>query len=376
VDVTSWIEKRATELLEDTKSIKRVTFARALACPAVTTRNYITGFVEALGEVVDLPLIKSSGLKIGADPLGGSGVHYWGPIAERWGLNITVVNPHVDPGFSFMTLDSDGAIRMDCSSPYAMANLIKSSNKFDLGFGNDPDFDRHGIVSGGKLLNPNNYLATAVDYLLSHRPEWPKEAKIGKTLVSSSIIDRVVEGKGKKVYETPVGFKWFVSGLLNGSLAFGGEESAGATFLRRNGQTWTTDKCGFCLTLLSAEMAAKTNRLPHELFEQITEKYGKTDYVRIDSEITPQDKAALANLDPKTLEVCEIAGLKVVKAFNKASGNNAPIGGLKVLLADGSWFALRPSGTEPKMKLYVESVDGLALLNKISQEAPKLIFNL
>ncbi|MDR1486827.1 MAG: phosphoglucomutase, alpha-D-glucose phosphate-specific [Deltaproteobacteria bacterium] len=375
VDVTGWIEKRANELLGRIYTIKRIPLAKALTAPSVEIRDYITPFVEALGEVVDLELVKSSGIKIGADPLGGSGIHYWAPIAERWGLNITVVNPIVDPGFTFMPLDSDGVIRMDCSSPYAMANLIKTSGNYDLGFGNDPDFDRHGIISGGKLMNPNHYLATAIHYLLANRPSWPTAAKIGKTLVSSSIIDRVVQGAGRTVYETPVGFKWFVPGLIERTLAFGGEESAGASFLRRNGQTWTTDKCGFCLTLLAAEMTAKSNKLPHEIFRQITERYGQTDYVRIDSDITPQAKAVLTNLDPTVLIGAQLADLKVVRAWNKAPGNDAAIGGLKVLLSDGSWFAMRPSGTEPKMKLYAESLGGPSLLTKLTEQAQDLVFS-
>jgi phosphoglucomutase len=275
-----------------------------------------------------------------------------------------------------MTLDSDGAIRMDCSSPYAMANLIKSAGSFDLGIGNDPDFDRHGIVSGGNLMNPNHYLASAIYYLLNHRPDWPKNVKIGKTLVSSAIIDRVVKGAGRELYETPVGFKWFVSGLSDGSLGFGGEESAGASFLRQNGRVWTTDKCGFCMTLLAAEMSAKTGKLPHEIYKSLNEKYGTTDYRRVDSELTDSHKAILNKLEPKSLAGSNLAGLKVVEAFDKAPGNQASIGGLKVSLSDGSWFAIRPSGTEPKMKLYAESLGGPDQLEAILSQAPGLIFNL
>jgi phosphoglucomutase len=374
VDVTDWIQNRANELLEKSDSIKRLSFQKALKSGSVSSRDYVRPFVEALGQVVDLGVVKASGLKIGADPLGGSGVHYWGPVAERWGLNLTMVNPRVDPGFSFMTLDSDGVIRMDCSSPYAMANLIKTGGQYDLGIGNDPDFDRHGIVSGGNLMNPNHYLAVAIHYLLGHRPGWPLGAKIGKTLVSSAIIDRVVKGAGRELYETPVGFKWFVSGLSNGSLGFGGEESAGASFLRLDGRVWTTDKCGFCMTLLAAEMSARLGKLPHEIYQELAEEYGSTDYRRVDSDLTDSHKAILGRLNPGSLTGKGLAGLKVIRAFDQAPGNNAPIGGLKVALSDGSWFAIRPSGTEPKMKLYAESLGGSGQLDSIIKEAPGLIF--
>ncbi|MDR0622707.1 MAG: phosphoglucomutase [Deltaproteobacteria bacterium] len=374
VDVTGWIQNRANELLDDPGAIPRHPYSKALKAETTLVEDFVTPFAEALGQVVDLEAVKASGLKIGADPLGGSGVHYWNPIAERWGLNLTVVNPRVDPGFTFMPLDSDGAIRMDCSSPYAMANLIQTAGKYDLGVGNDPDFDRHGVISGGSLMNPNHYLAAAIQYLLNHRPDWPKTAKIGKTLVSSAIIDRVVKGAGRELYETPVGFKWFVSGLSDGGLGFGGEESAGASFLRRDGRVWTTDKCGFCMALLAAEMTAKTGKLPHEIYRDITEKYGSTDYRRVDSELDDGRKAALGNLKPESLTGAKIAGLTVAAAFDKAPGNQASVGGLKVALSDGSWFAVRPSGTEPKMKLYAESLGGPDRLAAILEEAPKLIF--
>jgi phosphoglucomutase len=373
VDVTGWIEKRAGELLKKPQAIKRIPLARALAATTTFERDYVRPFVEALGQVVDLPAAASAGLKIGVDPLGGSGVHYWAPIAERWGLDLTVLNPRVDPSFSFMTLDADGAIRMDCSSPYAMAGLIAAAARFDLGFGNDPDFDRHGVVSGGALMNPNHYLAAAVHYLLGHRPGWPASAKIGKTLVSSQIIDRAARGAGREVFETPVGFKWFVSGLLDGSLGFGGEESAGASFLRLDGRPWTTDKCGFCMTLLAAEMTAKTGRLPHEIHQELVKRYGATDYARVDTDLTDAAKAKLAAVEPQALTGRECAGLKIQAAWNKAPGNQAPIGGLKASLSDGSWFALRPSGTEPKMKLYVESFSGPEVMNRIVQTASALV---
>ncbi|MDR1049630.1 MAG: phosphoglucomutase, alpha-D-glucose phosphate-specific [Deltaproteobacteria bacterium] len=373
VAVTDWIQNRANEILRSGETVARLRYERALKAPCVTARDFVAPFVEALGEVVDLAAVKNSGLKIGVDPLGGSGVNYWAPIAERWGLDLTVVNKRVDPGFSFMTLDRDGVIRMDCSSPYAMASLIKIAGDYDLAFGNDPDYDRHGIVSGGGLMNPNHYLATAVNYLLGHRPDWRTDVRVGKTLVSSVLIDRVVAGAGRVLYETPVGFKWFVPGLLDGTLAFGGEESAGASFLRRDGSTWTTDKCGFCMTLLAAEMTARTGRLPHEIFKGLSEKYGATDYTRIDSDLTERSKKALAALDPAKLPGLAMAGQKVAGAWTKAPGNDAPVGGLKVGLADGSWFAMRPSGTEPKMKLYAESLGGPEQLDEMIKSARELV---
>jgi phosphoglucomutase len=301
-------------------------------------------------------------------------VHFWNRIAEHWKINIDLVNPKVDASFSFMPLDSDGEIRMDCSSPYAMANLLTIGQKYDLAFGNDPDFDRHGIVSGGQLMNPNHFLATSIHYLLGNRPNWRPGVMIGKTLVSSSIIDRVVSGAGHELYETPVGFKWFVPGLLSSELAFGGEESAGASYLRKNGQVWTTDKDGFCMALLSAEIMAKTGKAPHEIYQSLTDKYGSTDYERVDSPITDSEKAILQNIKPEILIGRQIGGKKVEKVLLRAPGNKASIGGVKVILEDGSWFAMRPSGTEPKMKLYVESFSGPDLKASIIKEAPALIF--
>ncbi|MDR1083752.1 MAG: phosphoglucomutase, alpha-D-glucose phosphate-specific [Deltaproteobacteria bacterium] len=373
VDATGWIENRANELLKNPGAIKRLSLKKALKAPTTKAENFIKPFTEALGLTVDMEAIKGARLKLGTDPLGGSGVHFWTPIAERWGLDLTIVNPRVDPGFTFMTLDADGVIRMDCSSPFAMANLLKIGSKFDLAFGNDPDFDRHGIVSGGKLMNPNHYLATAIFYLIGHRPNWPQDSKIGKTLVSSSIINRVVTGAGREVYETPVGFKWFVPGLLDRFLLFGGEESAGASFLRLDGSTWTTDKDGFCMTLLAAEMMAKTGRAPHEIYQSLTDKYGSTDYSRIDSPLSDEDKKALTGTDAKSLVGQKCADQTVAEAWTRAPGNQAPIGGLKVVLDDGSWFALRPSGTEPKMKLYLESYQGPEYLNKLAHEAQALV---
>ncbi len=374
VEVTGWIEKRAGQLMADPSLIRRVPYYRAQAADCVQARDFIRPFAKALGEVVDLPAVKAAGLKLAADPLGGSGVHFWEPIAEEWGLNLTVVNKVVDASFSFMTLDADGAIRMDCSSPYAMASLIKMGGRFDLAFGNDPDFDRHGIVSGGELMNPNHFLAVAIDYLLGHRPGWPAAARVGKTLVSSSIIDRVVEAGGRKVYETPVGFKWFVEGLSRGELVFGGEESAGASFLRRDGSAWTTDKDGFCMALLAAEIMAVTGRSPHERYEELAGRFGRSDYGRLDTDIQDREKAALKQADPAKFIGAACAGRTIAAAYTTAPGNQAAIGGLKVVLDDGSWFALRPSGTEPKLKLYAESFSGPETWRRMTEEAPKLVF--
>ena len=373
VDVTNCIEKRAAELIGDWKAIPRLSLQKALRAPNAVPMDYIGPFVEALAKVVDLSAAKGSGLKIGVDPLGGSGVHYWEPIASRYNLDLEVVNSRVDPSFSFMTLDADGAIRMDCSSPYAMANLIGLGGRFDLGLGNDPDFDRHGIVSGGKLLNPNGYLAVSADYLLSNRPMWPAGAKVGKTAVSSVLIDRAVAGAGREVFETPVGFKWFVSGLGSGSLAFAGEESAGGSFLRFDNLAWTTDKCGFCMTLLAVEMASKTGRLPHERLADLVARYGATEYKRVDTALTDEAKKKLSALSPQSLVGRRIAGREVASASANAPGNNAPIGGLKAVLKDGSWFALRPSGTEPKMKLYAESLEGAKDLDRLIEEASGIL---
>ena len=374
VDVTGRIEKRAGELMADPAAIKRLPWFKAKGAGTVRAMDFIRPFAKALGEVVDMPLIRSAGLRLAADPLGGSGVHFWGPIAEEWGLDITVVNKAVDASFSFMTLDSDGAIRMDCSSPYAMASLIEMGGHFDLAFGNDPDFDRHGIVSGGELMNPNHYQAAAIEYLLRNRPQWPAAAAVGKTLVSSSIIDRVVAASGRRLYETPVGFKWFVEGLASGQVVFAGEESAGATFLKKDGSTWTTDKDGFCLTLLGAEMMARTGRSPHELYEDLARRFGAGDYGRLDTGIADHEKAVLKAVDPGKFIGLTCAGREITAAYTTAPGNLAPIGGLKVVLDDGSWFALRPSGTEPKLKLYIESFSGPDTWQAMAEEAPKLVF--
>ncbi len=374
VEVTSWIEKRAAELLAAPGQIKRLPYSRASRASCVKAEDFIPPFVEALGQVVDLEAVRAEGLRLAADPLGGSGLPFWEPIAERWGLKLTVVNPLLDASFSFMTLDSDGAIRMDCSSPYAMASLIKAGSDYDLAFGNDPDFDRHGIVSGGGLMNPNHYLAVAIDYLLSARPQWPAAAAVGKTMVSSSLIDRVIAGRSRTLYETPVGFKWFVEGLSRGGLLFGGEESAGASFLRFDGRPWTTDKDGFCMALLAAELMARRGRAPHELYEALAERYGRGHYGRLDSAIDESERQALKAVDPAKLEGAGCAGRRVERVLTKAPGNGAPLGGVKVILDDGSWFALRPSGTEPKLKLYAESFDGPELWQALVSEGPALVF--
>jgi phosphoglucomutase len=375
VEITGWVQNRANELREGWEGkIKRLSFSGALKSPSVSEEDFMAPFIEGLGDVVDFDVIKSAGLRLAADPLGGSGVHFWDKIAARWGISITVVNPRVDASFSFMPLDSDGEIRMDCSSPFAMANLLQSGKNYDLAFGNDPDFDRHGIVSGGSLMNPNHFLAVSIHYLLANRPQWKKDVKIGKTLVSSSIIDRVVKGAGRELYETPVGFKWFVPGLLSGDLAFGGEESAGASYLRKSGRPWTTDKDGFCMALLAAEIMAKTGKAPHEIYKSLTDEYGATDYERVDSPLSAEEKTVLGSITPERFSGKSLGGKAVAAAWLNAPGNNEPIGGVKVALADGSWFAARPSGTEPKMKLYTESFSGPDFKKTLIAEAPGLIF--
>jgi phosphoglucomutase len=376
VDVTGWIEKRANALMEAGGSgIKRIPYARARRSGGTQEQDFKAPFVSSLSRVVDLEAIKRAGVRIAADPMGGSGVHFWEPIAERYGLDLQVVNPEVDPTFRFMTVDSDGEIRMDCSSPYAMARLIGTADRFDIAWGNDPDFDRHGIVCGGRLMNPNHYLAVAVWYLLQNRPQWASRLKVGKTLVSSSMIDRVVAALNRELYEVPVGFKWFVRGLMEGDVAFGGEESAGASFLRMDGSVWSTDKDGFCMTLLAAEILAKTGRRPDEIYrESLVPQYGEPYYSRADGPITESQKARLRSLTPDALPVTRVAGQKIRSVMTKARGNGAAIGGVKVMLEDDSWFAIRPSGTEPKMKVYIESFGGEPLWRQIHAEAMPLIF--
>ncbi|MBW2735059.1 MAG: alpha-D-glucose phosphate-specific phosphoglucomutase [Deltaproteobacteria bacterium] len=345
--ITAAIEARANAILEGgLKDVRRVSYKKALSAPTTQLHDYLRPYVEDLRHVVEMQAIADSKLKIGVDPLGGSGIDYWAPIAETYGLNIEVVNDRVDPTFSFMSVDKDGKIRMDCSSPYAMAGLIALKDRFDIAFGNDPDYDRHGIVTPSHgLLNPNHYLAVAINYLFSNRPQWPTAARIGKTLVSSSMIDRVAKGLGRELAEVPVGFKWFVSGLHDGSYGFGGEESAGASFLRLDGSVWTTDKDGIILDLLAAEICAKTGKDPGEHYQDLVGKYGAPVYERMDAPATDEQKATLKELSPAMVEAKELAGETIVAKLTRAPGNDAPIGGLKVVTENG-WFAARPSGTE------------------------------
>lgn len=371
---TKWIEERANALIKsDLHGLARLPYARARRASTTKAHDYIGAYVSDLQHVVDMETIRSAKLKLGVDPLGGSGVAYWGPIAERHGLSIEIVNPAVDPTFRFMPLDWDGKIRMDCSSPYAMANLIALKDRFDVAFGNDADSDRHGIVTrSGGLMNPNHYLAVSIAYLFSHRPGWKPEAGIGKTLVSSSLIDRVAMKLKRKLVEVPVGFKWFVGGLLDGSLGFGGEESAGASFLRRDGTVWSTDKDGIIMDLLAAEMMARTGRNPAQLYSELTKELGEPVYERIDAPATPEQKSILSKLSPDQVKATELAGDQIVAMLTTAPGNGAAIGGLKVVTNQG-WFAARPSGTEDVYKLYAESFRGKDHLKRIQSEAQTLI---
>ena len=376
VDVTRWIEDRANRFMEKgNRDVRRVAYGKARRADTTFETDFMTPFIEALSDVIDLDIIRNAGIRIGVDPMGGAGTRFWAPIADRYGLNIQVVNETIDSTFSFMTLDFDGEIRMDCSSPYAMAGLIGMADRFDIAWGNDTDADRHGIVCPTGLMNPNHYLSVAIWYLLKNRPQWKRDLAVGKTLVSSSMIDRVVQGLGRPLYEVPVGFKWFVDGLLNGNLAFGGEESAGAAFLRKNGAVWTTDKDGFSLTLLAAEILARTGKNPDTLYrETLTRQYGAPFYRRADSPISDAQKTLLKTLSPDAIKKTHLAGLKITSVWTKAPGNDAPIGGIKVGLEDGSWFAVRPSGTEPKMKVYIESFGGEERWAQIHEEALPLIF--
>jgi phosphoglucomutase len=373
-DVTRVIQDRANELLGNgMKGVRRVTYAQAMKADTTGAFDFLGSYVAALDGVVDMAAIRAAGIRIGADPLGGASVAYWGEIGARYGLDLTVVNPDVDPTFRFMTLDWDGKIRMDCSSPSAMASLIKRQHEFTIATGNDTDSDRHGIVTpDGGLLNPNHYLAVAIEYLYQHRGGWPVGAAIGKTLVSSSMIDRVASGLGRTLLEVPVGFKWFVPGLLDGSVAFGGEESAGASFLQRDGSVWTTDKDGIILALLASEITAVTGQSPSQLYNGLTDRYGAPVYARVDTPATREQKAALAKLSPEQVPASELAGEKILAALTTAPGNGAPIGGLKVVTESG-WFAARPSGTEEIYKLYAESFRGPDHLAAIQEEARGII---
>ena len=373
-DITRWIQDRANALLAGgLAGVRRVTYARAAAAETTGRFDFLEEYVSALGRAVDLAAVQAAGVRIGADPLGGASVAYWGAIGERYGLDLTVVNPVVDATFRFMTLDWDGKIRMDCSSPDAMAALIARQHDFTIATGNDTDADRHGIVTpDGGLLNPNHYLAVAIDYLYRHRDDWPGTAAVGKTLVSSSMIDRVAEGLGRRLLEVPVGFKWFVPGLLDGSVAFGGEESAGASFLQRDGSVWTTDKDGILLALLASEITAVTGKTPSELYRGLVARYGDPAYARIDTAATRAQKAALARLSPDQITADRLAGEKITAVLTEAPGNGEPIGGLKVVTESG-WFAARPSGTEDVYKLYAESFRGPAQLAAIQEEARAVV---
>lgn len=368
---TKWVEDRANELIrQGNVDVKRMLRAEALAAPTTQRYDYLTPYVNDLENIIDVEAIKKAGVRIGVDPLGGAGEAYWEPIAKRYGLNIEVVNKIVDPTFSFMPMDRDGVIRMDCSSPWAMTDMIKLQPHFDIACGNDPDTDRHGIVCSKGLMNPNHYLAAAIEYLFTHRPQWKKDAVVGKTLVSSQMIDLVVESLGKKVAEVPVGFKWFVPGLIDGSYGFGGEESAGASFLRKDGSVWTTDKDGIIMNLLAAEILAVTGKDPQQHYDAMTEKFGTPIYERLQAPASPQQKAALKKLSPDMVTSDTLAGEPILAKLTQAPANGASIEGLKVVTKSG-WFAARPSGTEDIYKIYTESFKGkdhLALLQKEAQD--------
>src|ERR1700691_800107 len=371
---TRWIEDRANQLLEGVlRRILRMPYEGARKVSTTHPHDYVSAYVNDLGNVLDMDAIRGAQLNVGADPLGGAGVAYWGRIAERYGVPLTVLNDTVDPTFRFMSIDWDGKIRMDCSSPYAMAGLIALKDRFDVAFACDTDHDRHGVVTrSAGLLNPNHYLTVAIWFLFQHRPGWPADAAVGKTLVSSSMIDRVAASLPRKLVEVPVGFKYFVDGLLSGALGFGGEESAGASFLRRDGTAWTTDKDGIVMGLLAAEILARTGRDPGECYRDLAARFGDPVYERIDAPATPEQKAVLQNLSPAQLHAAEFAGEKIVATLTTAPGNGAPIGGLKVVTANG-WFAARPSGTESVYKLYAESFLGEDHLRRIQKEARELI---
>jgi phosphoglucomutase len=375
-DVTDWIQNRANNLLRGGNTgINRQPYETARHAPTIHEDDFLMPYVRDLVNVIDLDLIRDSGIRIGIDPLGGAAVHYWEPIAETYRLSIEVVNKRVDPTFGFMTVDHDGKIRMDCSSPYAMAGLVRLKDDFQIAFGNDPDADRHGIVTPSLgLLNPNHYLAVAIRYLLENRPKWPVSAAIGKTLVSSNLIDRVVADLGRKLFEAPVGFKWFAPGLFDGTVCFGGEESAGASFLRRDGSVWTTDKDGLILGLLAAEMRARTGRDPGEHYQELTAQFGTPHYRRIDAPASPAQKAAFKKLTPEAVTATELAGEQIVAKLTNAPGNGAAIGGLKVVAANG-WFAARPSGTENLYKLYAESFRDESHLSEIINQAQEIVSN-
>ena len=372
--VTAWIEAKANEFLESgLRGVNRIPYEKALRATTTHRHDYLDAYTKDLGNVIDMDVIRGAKISLGVDPLGGAGVHYWEPIAERYGLNLTVANKEVDPTFRFMTVDWDGQIRMDPSSPYAMQRLIGLKDKFDVAFACDTDHDRHGIVTKSTgLLPPNHYLSVAILYLFQHREKWNKEAAIGKTLVSSQMIDRVATKLGRKLYEVPVGFKWFVPGLLDGSLGFGGEESAGASFARLDGSVWTTDKDGIIPALLAAEITARMGRDPGEIYRDLTHEFGEPVYDRVEAPATPDQKKLLAKLSPQQVKLTELAGEKVQTVLTHAPGNGAPIGGLKVI-AESGWFAARPSGTESIYKIYAESFQGADHLRRILAEAQTIV---
>lgn len=373
-DITNWIQTRANEILKNgVKSVKRIKLEQALQMDNLHEYEFRDAYIRDLASVIDFSVFSSRDIRIGVDPLGGAAVHYWDMIAEIYQLNLTIVNRMVDPTFSFMTIDHDGKIRMDCSSPYAMASLIKLKDEFDIAFGNDTDVDRHGIVTPqAGLMNPNHYLSVAIWYLFQNRPHWRKDARVGKTIVSSSMIDHVTSGLNRDLAEVPVGFKWFVDGLLDGSFGFGGEESAGASFLRRNGEAWTTDKDGIIMDLLAVEMLARNGRSPSEIYDELTNKYGHPVYERVDAPATAKQKSVLKNLAAEDVHIKSLAGEPIIAKLTRAPFNQAEIGGLKVITKNG-WFAARPSGTEDIYKIYAESFIDEDHLHKIQKEAEQIV---
>jgi len=373
-DITTWVQNKANEFLADgLKSVRRISFSKAKAAATTHRHNYMGAYIGDLGAVIDFDAIRAARLTLGVDPLGGAGVHYWARIADRYKIPLTVVSEVVDATFRFMTVDWDGKIRMDCSSPYAMTRLIALKDRFDVAWACDTDHDRHGIVAKSTgLLNPNHYLAVSIDYLFTHRPDWPSTAGVGKTVVSSSMIDRVAARLKRRLNEVPVGFKWFVDGLVNSSIGFSGEESAGASFLRRDGKVWTTDKDGIIMGLLAAEMTAVTGKDPGELYKDLTRAFGDPVYERIDAPATVEQKKVLAKLSPKDVDISELAGEKITSMLTTAPGTTNPLGGLKVV-AENGWFAARPSGTEDIYKLYAESFKGASHLKKIQAEGQEII---
>ena len=375
-DVTKWVEQRANDLLKgNNNDVKRMPYSQAIKAATTHQQDFVLPYIKDLGNTVDMDAIKQASLKMGVDPLGGAFGPYWDQVNSIYGLEIEVVNPIIDPTFSFMTVDHDGKIRMDCSSPYAMASLLRLKDKYQVAFANDPDSDRHGIITpSAGLLNPNHYLAVAIQYLLTHRPEWPAHAVVGKTLVSSSMIDKVVNSLGRKFCETPVGFKWFVSGLFDGSFCFGGEESAGASLLRRDGTVWTTDKDGPIMDLVAAEITAVTGKDPGQHFSELATRFGMPYYTRIDAPASPEQKAKLSKLSADSVKESHMAGEKITAKLTHAPGNDAPIGGLKVV-AENGWFAARPSGTENLYKIYAESFKDEAHLESIVDEAQQIVTN-